>query len=118
MANCVPVGPISYTVPTAPAAGGVAGSVVIVTSPPTAPAGIDSASLPSEDATAPPDMPTTVAVGMAPGGCPPGPPPPQPAKTAIGKAANEKNDVRMVRSHRSLDRGVECFFARHKPVAI
>src|SRR5690349_25118220 len=83
MANCVPVGPISYTVPTAPVAGAGAGSVVIVTSAPSAPAGMLTASFPSDELTAPPDMPTTFMVGAPPpGGCAPEPPP-QPTAASV-----------------------------------
>ena len=78
MANCVPVGPISYTVLTAPSAGAATGSVVIATSLGRAPAGISTASLPSEDDSAPPEVPTTFMVGAPPGALPGPPPPPQP----------------------------------------
>src|SRR5262245_45501653 len=87
MANCVPVGPISYTVPTAPVAGASAGSVVIVTFAGSAPAGMLTARLPSDDATAPPDGPTSFIVGIPPpGGClPEPPPPPQPTAASVNE---------------------------------
>src|SRR4029079_7913543 len=84
MANCVPVGPISYTVLTAPAAGAAAGSVVIVTSAGSAPAGMANGSLPSDELTAPPDGPTFIMVGVPPPGCSVEPPP-QPTAVSVNE---------------------------------
>ena len=99
MANCVPVGPISYTVPTAPAAGAAAGSVVIVTSAGSAPAGMLTARLPSDELTAPPEGPTIFMVGMPPpGGCWLEPPPPQPTTASVNEQkidAWTENAIRM-----------------------
>src|SRR4051794_6912312 len=85
MANCVPVGPISYTLPTAPAAGAVAASVVIVTSAGSAPAGMLTARLPSDELTAPPDGPTIFIVGIPPPGGSAPKPPPQPTAASVNE---------------------------------
>src|SRR3954454_24489518 len=97
MVNCVPVGPISYTVPTAPIAGAAAGSVVIVTSAGSAPAGMLTASLPSDELTAPPEGPTIFMVGMPPGGWLE-PPPPQPTAASVNEQKIDvwsENGIRM-----------------------
>src|SRR5438552_4693682 len=93
MANCVPVGPISYTVPTAPAAGAAAGSVVIVTAPVSAPAGMSTASWPSDEVSAPPDGPTIIMVGAPPGGLPLEPPPQPGTKPATASVNATKIDL-------------------------
>jgi hypothetical protein len=110
MANCVPVGPISYTVLTAPAAGAAAGSVVIVTSPGSAPAGMLTPRLPSDDVSAPPDGPTFIIVGAPP---PAGLPVLLPQPAAASVSVNEqkidvwREEARIANTNRSLRRRIE-----------
>src|SRR6478609_9806543 len=108
MANCVPVGPISYTVPTAPAAGAAAASVVIVTLSGSAPAGMLTARLPSEELTAPPEGPTIFMVGIPAPGFWVGPLP-QPTAASVNEQRIDvwSERARIARNHRCLRRRIE-----------
>jgi len=63
--NCVPVGPISQTGPTAPGTVDTAGVIVTVTFCGSAPAGILICAAPSPVATVPPEAPTTAAAATS-----------------------------------------------------
>src|SRR5678816_1607031 len=90
-------------------AGASTGSVVTVTSAGSAPAGMLTARLPSDELTAPPDGPTIFMVGMPPPGCWLEPPPPQPAAASVNE---QKIDVwseraRIGTNNRFLRRRIE-----------